>query len=110
MGTCRLGVVFSVSAIVLPAISQADPDACALLTSAQVSAAVGVPVTDGKHVSPTYMKTCTWTASGDFPVKFVTLYLQTTTAYDGGKQMAASMAAASSGSAVKPASVGDDSY
>ena len=36
----------------------------------------------------------------------MTLFLQTTAAYDGGKQMAIRMSA----SAVKPASVGDDAY
>ena len=40
----------------------------------------------------------------------VTLYLQTAAAYDGGKQMAIRMAAASKGGAVVSAGVGDDGY
>jgi hypothetical protein len=94
----------------MPAAAEADTDACTLLTPAEVGAAVGVPVAAGEHVTPTYVKTCTWHATGSSGVKFVTLYLQTATAYDGGKQMARQMAAASKGGAVKSAGVGDDGY
>jgi hypothetical protein len=98
-------------AAAIPLAAQADTDACTLLTSVQVGAAVGVSVGAGKHVTPTYVKTCTWAASGKSDVKFVTLYLQTAAAYDGGKQMAGQMAAASNGKgAVKPAGVGEDGY
>ena len=41
--------------------AEAD-DACVFLTTAQVSAAVGVAVSDGTYVTPTFKKTCTWTA------------------------------------------------
>jgi predicted peroxiredoxin len=40
----------------------------------------------------------------------VTLFLQPASAYDGGKQMANQMVAAVKGSAMTPASVGDDAY
>lgn len=103
-------VPFCLFAAAMPAAALADTDACTLLTPAQVGAAVGVSVTDGKHVTPTYVKTCTWTASGKSNVKTVTLYLQTAAAYDGGKQMARQMAAVGKGSAVKPAVVGEDGY
>jgi hypothetical protein len=94
-----------------PAAAQSGPDACALLTPAQIGAAVGTSVGGGQHVTPTYVKTCTWTASGKDPqVKIVTLYLQTAEAYDGGKQMAGKMAALGKGGAVEPAGVGDDGY
>ncbi|HEV2622552.1 MAG TPA: hypothetical protein VGU65_10760 [Frateuria sp.] len=95
-------------AAVLPSAAHADTDACSLLAPAQVGAAVGVPVSEGKHVTPSFVKTCTWTASGTSAVKYVTLYLQTAAAYEGGKQMAVRMAAA--GAKVTPASVGDDGY
>ncbi len=114
MSTFRLGALcaapFWLCAAAMPSAAQADTDACTLLTPAQVGAAVGVPVSDGTHVTPTYVKTCTWTASGSSKVKFVTLYLQTAAAYDGGRQMANQMAAAGTGAAVKPASVGEDGY
>ncbi|MGH9624774.1 MAG: hypothetical protein ACRD4G_10600 [Bryobacteraceae bacterium] len=95
---------------VMPSIAQADTDACTMLTAAQVGAAVGVPVAAGTHVTPTFVKTCTWNASGSSDVKTVTLYLQTVAAYDGGKQMATQMAAAVKEASVKSAAVGDDAY
>ena len=114
MSMFRLGAVLAtplwLCAVVMPATARADTDACKLLTPSQVGAAVAVAVSDGKHVAPTFMKTCTWTASGDSDVKTVTLYLQTAAAYDGGKQMAGQMVATSKVGAMKPASVGDDSY
>jgi len=114
MSTFRLGAFCAVSfwlcAATMPSAARADTDACTLLTPAQVGAAVGVSVADGKHVTPTYVKTCTWVASGNSNVKSVTLFLQTAAAYDGGKQMARQMAAAGKGGAVKPASVGEDGY
>jgi len=110
----RLGALcaasFCLIAATMPSAARADTDACTILTPAQIGAAVGVPVSDGKHVTPTYVKTCTWNGSGGSKVKAVTLYLQTAAAYDGGKRMAGQMVAASKGAAVKPASVGDDGY
>jgi hypothetical protein len=98
MGTFRLralsGVPFWLCAAAMATAAQADTDACTVLTPAQVGVAVGVPVAAGQHVTPTFVKTCTWTPSGDSAVKSVTLFLQTATSYDGGK----------------PAGVGDDSY
>ena len=106
-GTFCLASLLSCAAA-LSSTARADTDACTVLTQAQVGAATGVPVSAGKHVTPTFVKTCTWTASGSSDVKFVTLYLQTAAAYDGGKQMAREMAAA--GATVTPAAVGDDGY
>jgi len=114
MSTFRLGAVFAapfwLCAVVTPLTAQADTDACTLLTPLQVGAAVGVSVGDGKHVAPTFVKTCTWTASGDSDVKTVTLYLQTAAAYEGGKQMAGQMVAANNVGSVRSAGVGEDSY
>ncbi len=101
---------FWLCAAAMPSAARADTDACTLLTPAQVGAAVGVPVGAGTHVTSTFVRTCTWTPSGSSNVTAVTLYLQTAAAYDGGKNMAMQMAAAAKGGAVKPASVGEDSY
>jgi hypothetical protein len=94
----------------LPSAAAADIDACTLLTPAQVGAAVGVPVGDGTHVTSTFVRTCTWNATGSSDVKTVTLLMQTAEGYDRGKQMANQMAAGAKGTAVTPARVGDDAY
>ena len=62
----------------------ATDDACALVTPAQVSAAVGTTVGAGQYVTPTFKKTCTWHAQGII----VTLNLQDAAAFDKAKQMA----------------------
>ena len=95
-------------AISLAPSSKADTDACALLTAAQVTAAAGFPVSDGAHVTPTFVKTCTWTGSNSTGVQIVTLNVQTATFFDGAKKQAHMTTAA--GGVVKPAGVGDDSY
>ncbi|MGA8005064.1 MAG: hypothetical protein WCA17_03105 [Burkholderiales bacterium] len=114
MSTFRRGALwaapFWLCAAAMPSAARADTDACTILTPAQVGAAVGVAVSHGEHVTPTFVKTCTWTATGGSKVKYVTLYLQTAAAYDGGKGMASQMAAAGRHAAVKSASVGDDGY
>jgi hypothetical protein len=95
----------------LPLIAHAETDACTLLTPAQVGAVVGGAVSDGTHVTPTFVKTCTWTPSGKSKVASVTLNLQTAAFYDGGKQQATMAAAAGGkGTEIKPASVGDDAH
>ena len=112
MGNVRRLVLCIASgcAAALPPAALADTDACTLLTPAQVGAAVGGPVADGTHVTPTFVRTCTWTPAGKSKVAAVTLNLQTAANYDGGKQNAALAAAATKGSAIKAASVGDDAY
>ena len=94
---------------VTPSLSaQADTDACALLTAAQVSAAVGFQVGNGTHVTPTFVKTCTWTGTTSTVVQFVTLNIQTASFFDGAKKQASMMTG--SGVTVKSAGIGDDSY
>jgi len=88
--------------------ARAQTDACALVTAAQVSTAAGFPVGQGTHVTPTFLKTCTWTGSGGSGPNAVTLNLQTGAFFDGAKKQAGMMAAA--GGAMKSAGVGDDSY
>jgi len=97
--------------VVLPLMARADTDACTLLTQAQVAAAVGGPVGDGTHVTPTFVKTCTWTPSGKSRIASVTLNVQTSAVYDGAKRQATMAAAAGiKGTGMTPASVGDDAY
>src|SRR5215510_3218448 len=100
--------VLAVSAISPSAFSAAQRDACTVVTTAQVSAAVGFTVGDGTHVTPTFVKTCTWSASGGAGVQTVTLLLETGTFFDGAKRQANFATAA--GASVKSAGVGDDSY
>ena len=88
--------------------SAKSADACALLTAAQVTAAVGFRVAEGTHVTPTFLKTCTWTGSNSTGVQVVTVNLQSSIFFDGAKKQANMMTAA--GAVVKPAGIGDDSY
>jgi hypothetical protein len=95
----------------VPLAALAETDACTLATPAQVGAAIGVAVSEGGHVTPTFVKTCTWTPSGKSKVASVTLNLQAAAYYDGAKRQATMASAAmGKGSEVKPASVGDDAY
>ena len=104
-------IALSWCAAVLPLMAHAETDACTLLTSVQVAAVVGGPVSDGTHVTPTFVKTCTWTPSDKSKFAAVTLNLQTAAFYDGGKQQVTTAAAAvGGGTEIKPASVGDDAY
>jgi len=103
-------VLLVLCAIATPSMA-ADTDACTLLTAAQVGAAIGTAVGQGSHVTPTFVKTCTWQPSAKSSISAVTLNMQTAATYDGGKQqLAMAMAATSSGAKMIPASVGDDAY
>jgi len=105
----RIASPWCVAAV--PLMAHAETDACTLLTRAQVAAAVGGAVSDGTHVTPTFVKTCTWTPSGKSKLGSVTLNLQTAAFYDGGKRQATmAVAAVGKGTEIKPASVGDDAY
>ena len=81
-------------------------DACALLTAAQVGAALGAAVGQGTYVTPTFHKTCTWTAttSGGGTV---TLYLQSLAGYEGGKKLAS---LGTSATATPVGGIGDEAY
>jgi hypothetical protein len=85
-----VAIIFIVAAATAPSASAAPADdACTLLTQAQVTAAVGVPVGSGSHVTPTYLKTCTWAPSSGptKDVKSVTLSFQAADAYETGKKL-----------------------
>ncbi len=62
---CISVVLFLFVIALAPSALAAPPsDACSLLTKAEVSAAVGVPVAEGSHMTPTYLKSCTWSPAG----------------------------------------------
>src|ERR1700730_16046225 len=104
-------LLFAVSingAAVVPAATAAPTgDACALLTPAQVGAALGASVGAGSYVTPTFKKTCTWnaTTSGG---GYVTLMLQDVGGFEGGKQLG--QMASKNLSLTSISGVGDDAY
>lgn len=102
IGSCAAALAFAANA--------AEGDACGLLTPAQVAAAVGTAVGQGTHVTPTFVKTCTWTPADKSKIAAVTLNLQAAAVYDGGKRQAAMGAAIGKDMGMKAASVGDDAY
>lgn len=51
-------------AAAVPLNGQMATDACAILTSAQVSAVLGAPVGDGEHVPATNPLSCRWSPRG----------------------------------------------
>jgi len=99
----RWAALFSgvVLAATVPAVAAPPTDACALLTAAQVSSAVGTTVGEGKNMGGGFTKTCTWVSEG----MMVTLMVQQDTKlFDGGKgALAASQRSLASG-------VGEDAY
>src|SRR5438045_6896175 len=96
------------AAISAPAANAAPiDDACALLTTAQVSSATTVEFGAGIYVTPTFKKTCTWTIkkrAGE-TARIVTLYLQGVDAHEAGKkQMVGAV------NVIPVSGVGDDAY
>src|SRR5512132_548065 len=93
----RLAVaVFTLTFTATLASATPPEDACALLTAAQVGAVVGVPFGAGTHVTPTYVKTCTWTATaaaGNGTKYTVTVSYQSAQSFGGAKQMMQAMEA-----------------
>jgi len=109
-------VVLAVVATMSPSTSAAPPDdACALVTQAQVSAALGVAVKPGTYVAPSLKKTCTFDPSAPTnDIRSLTISLWDASGYQIGKQ-AITAAAASEGKdasqGVGSASgIGDDAY
>jgi len=99
-------VVATVFAQLTQSVSAAAADdACAILTPAQVTAAVGVAVGDGTYVTPTFKKTCTWTVGNSAGgIRFVTLNLQDAARFAGGKAGVNSVVMTPVGG------IGDDAY
>ena len=107
---CRGTFWLALCGLLAPLAAHAETDACTLVTAAQVSAAIHVAVGEGTHVTPTFVKTCTWTPTASSSIRAVTVNLQTAAFYDGSKQTAIKTAAAVPGGKIKPVSVGDDGY
>jgi hypothetical protein len=80
--------LFAITAATSASAATTD-DACALVTQAQVSAAVGTSVEAGSHVTPTFVKTCTWNSAGGAAkdVRCVTISFQNAASYDAGKRL-----------------------
>ena len=97
-------------AALAPLVAHAETDACTLVTPADVGAAIHVAVGAGTHVTPTFVKTCTWMPTVSASVRAVTVNLQTAAFYDGAKKMAGRAATTMAGAKSKPASIGDDGY
>ena len=107
--TLLLAVICGAALSAAPEPAAVNTDACALLTQAQVTDALGVSVGAGAHVTPQYVQTCTWTPTGNATkgVKAVTLHLEPGDSYESGKAMMASIKSATVTSA---SGIGDDAY
>lgn len=101
-----VAIIIAPTAMASSTNAAAPGDACALLSSEQVGAALGVPVGAGTYVTPTFTKTCTWTAttSGGGTV---TLNLQSLDQYGSGKKLAS---VGKSVSANVISGIGDEAY
>jgi hypothetical protein len=107
------------SAFTAPQAKAAPPtDACALLSKAQVSAAVGATMGEGSH-PPGFTKMCTWTPSGgqNGTIQTVTLNLESADSYQTSKAMLEAVVSApsnrsnKSGITMTPApGIGDDAF
>jgi hypothetical protein len=102
-------IAVSITGAALVAAASAAPagDACALLTPAQVGAALGAPVGAGSYITPTSKRTCTWnstTSDGGY----VTLMLQDVGGFEGGKQLGQTASKDLSVTTIR--GVGDDAY
>lgn len=93
-----------------PLAARAETDACTLITSEQVTASVHVPVGAGSHVTPSFVKTCTWTPTTPSNVRAVTVNLQTAAFYDGAKNVALRTAAMAPGARLVSVGVGQDGF
>ncbi len=81
------GAAVFASAILNGTIAHAAAnDACTLLTTADVGAALGTPAKAGQPVTPTDHKVCTWKAADGH--SWVTLMLQPASGFDGGLRLA----------------------
>ena len=111
-------LAFAIAAV--PSANAAPPnDACALVTQAQMSAALGVSVAAGTHATPTFVQTCTWNPSKGATkvVRYATVSIQDASGYARSKMVAQQMQAAMNkkGSGINVATnsasgIGDDAY
>jgi len=120
MGATTVFAALAMFATAAVSLASAAPsnDACALVTQDQVSAAVGASVGAGTHVTPTYVKTCTWTpSSASKDLSSVTISYWDAGSYDAGKrvmQQAQAAVTAKEGTAKmtdeSASGIGDDAY
>lgn len=118
LGAIVLAVLIVVAAA--PSAIAAPPtDACPLLTSAEITAVVGVSVAAGTHITPTYLKSCQWEPPGGATVQLgsVLLALESAASWDSGKAMLQTVTDSPNdntkkgGITMTPASgIGDDAY
>ncbi len=89
LGAALAAVFIALATTLASAAAEASNDACSLVTQSQVSAALGVSMGSGSHVTPTFLRTCTWNPSGSSGngVRALTLYIQSADQYEAGKQM-----------------------
>jgi hypothetical protein len=93
MDSLRITALIAAAALCPPAPSAAtagalaSPDACSVLTAAQVSAVLGVRVEPGQHVVPDAHSSCGWAAPGDpsLSAKRLVLTLMSARAFETGK-------------------------
>jgi hypothetical protein len=107
LGVVLASILILGSAAAPSAKAPPPDDACALLTTAQVSAAAGVPMKDGQYVTPTKKETCTWLATkpAEKSTKIVTLFLEGLNIFQAGKTSSVNSII------VTPASgLGDEAY
>jgi hypothetical protein len=104
--TSKFAVMAVVGATLWSPPASAEPnDACALLTSAEIAAALGTAMGAGQPITPTDHKVCTWKASEG--QSWVTVMIQTNAAFDAGKKLGDP----SNGVEVTPVGeLGDDAY
>lgn len=112
-----IAAIFTIAAAAAPSVAAALPsDACPLLTPAEISAVVGVSVGAGTHITPTYLKSCTWAPPGGATAQFasVLLTLESAASWQSAKAMLQAVANAPNnnkkgGITMTPASgIGDD--
>ena len=108
-----IAAIFIIVAAAAPSAVAAPPsDACPLLTPAEISAVVGVSVGAGAHMTPTYLKSCTWSPPGGATKDFTTLVLalEPAASYQSAKAMLQAVASQGKGGiTITPASgIGDD--
>ena len=75
VGACLLGA----------SASAATPDACAILTQAEVAAALGVAVDAGEHLMPADARFCTWHEHGNHQRRNVRISFISEQQYEVGK-------------------------
>lgn len=89
LGAAMAAMFVALAATEASAAATPPNDACLMVTQAQVSAAIGLSMGAGSHVTPTFLRTCTWVPAGSSGkgVGALTLYLQSADQYEAGKQM-----------------------